>query len=729
MATAPTNQWDRLLHEHDDHTSFIAIVDRQFVLRAASRSTERAFNVPLSEVIGKSAADLIHEGDVERALRAFDQTTTFEGLRPPDVYRIRQGGNLYKPFDVTGESVLGGEAVVFRLRELTERRRAEVLAMEQIEVLELMASGRSRAECLVALTNLCERHVEGGLAIMHVADGDGLLVPITTAALDAELENRHRTESLIEPSGNLAEAVRRGLSVIEMDIGTATHWDSVADRLLELGYRSAITTPALGSNGEIIGFLEVLRQTELRPDNAELAVHSLVARLMGLILDRMSFEASLSRIAFSDDLTGLGNRRQLQAHIEALTEAGEPFGLLNIDLDQFAWINNNLGHAAGDELLEEVSRRLRSTLPETAAAFRPGGDEFVVIIRNERRSEDLLAIGQGILATLREPMQLGNADRRVNASIGISRSTAANRDPERILAQADAAMYAAKREGGAGVRLFSEPIGREMMRRMSLADELRGAIEHGQLRLVYQPIVDLSNLNVSSVEALVRWEHPTHGLLGPDEFVPVAEESTLILELDEWVLRSACRQLEAWASKHRSTELTVWINVSARSFLRRDLIPLLHETANNGAGQIGLELTERDPIDDLDAAIRVFRDLRKLGIPVAIDDFGTGRASLHRVVDFEPTAIKIDRSFVKGMNDSDRLRSVVELIIDIAERFDVDATAEGVERIEQFEALVSLGCKLGQGYLFGRPMVVSDLEQAFGPALDQPWNLSSGVRS
>ncbi len=725
MGRIDTQVWQALLDDHDRGDELVVIVDSGFVLRAASERTQEAFAVPLSDVIDQSIVGLIHESDLERALGAFEQTTSHEGLRPPDVYRVKQGLDTYKPFDVSGETVMEGAAVVFRLSEITNRRRAEMLAIEQIEVLELQGSGRPRSECLTALANLCDRHVEGSVAIVHVPTPDGNLEQICASPIPDDIRARFVNQTLRDPGGNLSEAAERGLSFIEHGLTDLPHWAAVSSSLEHAEYRSCVTTPAHRPTGELAGFVEVLRRSDRRPDNAELSVHALVGRLIGLILDRMSFEEALSEAAFTDELTGLGNRRQLQEHMRGLSMRREPFGLLGIDIDQFAWINNNLGHAAGDQLLIEVSRRLRSALPPDAEAFRPGGDEFVIVVEHERRSEDLLAIAKNLLAVMREPMSLAKTERRVNASIGISKSVGGS-DPERVLARADAAMYAAKREGGAGVRMFSEPIGQEMMRRMALADELRGAIANNELRLVYQPVIDLATMRVAGVEALVRWEHPSHGLLGPNEFVPVAEESTLILELDEWVLTRASAQLDRWtATRTPLNPLELWVNLSARSFIRPDLRRLLDKVATPSArGRIGLELTERDPIEDLEGAIRAFQRLRSDGVLIAIDDFGTGLASLQRVADFEPSNIKIDRSFVSRMSTSPKFQMVVESIIDIGRRFDLIVTAEGVEELGQLAVLQELGCHHAQGFLFARPMVVSDLERLFGSSIDGIWSPS-----
>ncbi len=748
MATS-FQTWQRALDAQlasgpdDDPDGVVALVDGDFVLQAVSDQAPAIFGLDADDVIGASALELIHPADLERALMAFGEVTTRAGLRPPDVYRIRQGDGSYIAFDVSGESLVDPseliepgttdegsvrQAVVFRLSGLTERRRAEMLAVEQVEILERLAAGQSPAESLLDLANMSDRNIDGSICVIYGINDAGQLVPRTASALPSSILHRAHAEDAHDPPDSLGEALDRRLSVIEMDINTATgpsHWESVRPCLNELRIASCITTPAFRSDGTLVGFLEVFRSSDRRPSNAEMSVHTLIGRLMGLIADRHAFERDLSHAALSDPLTGLGNRRRMHLELEELTASGTPFGLLGIDVDQFSWINNNLGHAAGDELLIEVGRRILSGAVSTnitASVFRNGGDEFVVVLPGERRSEALLETAQAILQHMEPAVAVAATERRVNLSIGVARSDE-DADPARVLARADAAMYATKRDGGAGVRLFSEPIGREMMRRMSLADELSAAVENNELRLVFQPIFDLHTQKITGVESLVRWEHPRLGLLGPGEFIPIAEESNAILDIDHWVLRNAHRQLERWANRQEADrDFEVWVNLSARSFVRTDLpgiidsFPSLPRTK-----RLGLELTERDEIEDIDAARAAFAELRRTDVGLAIDDFGTGRASLAVLAELDVTAVKIDRTFVSKVLTNERYRSLTEMIVRLASDFGLSVTAEGIEDEETIAHLRALGCGRGQGFLLSRPMVPADFDKRFGPDLGRVW--------
>ena len=468
------------------------------------------------------------------------------------------------------------------------------------------------------------------------------------------------------------------------------------------------------SNGTVGGYLEVFHPEAARPDNAELAMHSLASRLIGLVVDRHSFDRRLAAAAYDDVLTGLGNRRAMARELDHLVEADRAIGLLVLDLDHFSAVNNNLGHHAGDELLRSVARNIVGSLPEGAEAFRPGGDEFVIVVPDERRSHQLMLLGERILASFAaNPMDLGGAERRAQASIGVTKSAGQTIPVDELLAQADTAMYAAKRSGGSSVRFHSQPLNTLLVHRRALADALPTAIRDNALHLDYQPVVALDTLSLVGFEALVRWDHPAFGVLGPDDFVPIAEESALILSLDQWVLENAARQVSAWTSGE-GNQLDVWVNLSARSLGQPDLVDRILARQQQFDVKIGIELTERDGFSSTIQAERAFERLRRAGINIALDDFGTGRSSLFRAVFHDPTVLKVDRSFVHQMLESDRVMVLVETIHDLARRLGLTVIAEGVDTEAQLATLRRLGCDLAQGYLFSPPVGADVIEERFG---------------
>ncbi len=334
-------------------------------------------------------------------------------------------------------------------------------------------------------------------------------------------------------------------------------------------------------------------------------------------------------------------------------------------------------------------------------------------VPGERRSEDLVALGERILAWFEaNPIDLDGTQRRARASIGVAKSSGQSLTIEELLAQADTAMYAAKRNGGNAVRLHSPPLNAKLVHRRALADALPNAIVEDTLHLDYQPVVSLATSAVVGFEALVRWDHPSFGVLGPDEFVPIAEESSLILRLDEWVIQKAAGQVAAWSNG--SDPLDVWVNLSAQSLTQRDLAGRIVELQNRHGVCIGIELTERDSFGSTEDAEQAFQRLHRAGINIALDDFGTGRSSLFRAVFHDPTVLKIDRSFVAQMIESRRVMVLVETILDLARRLGLGVIAEGVETEEQMRRLRALGCDFGQGYLFSPPIGAATIERRFG---------------
>ncbi len=694
--------WDELLDLHDNDDALVALVDTEFVLRAASRSLEDELELERDAVIGASVADLVHPDDLVRALDVFSKTRVFHGLRPPGIYRIKSdnAGN-YRTFDVTGETLFDGEAVVMRLRRPSQRARSEVLALEQVDVFEMLGDGQPLDDCLLALTIMVERNIDNCRAVIHVADDAGRLRSVTSSPLPSPLEQRFAGRPVESPGDELQEALERELTYVDVDPERHAPWPRCS------------ATPALLSDGSVGGYLEVFHPDADRPDNAELALLSLSSRLIGLVVDRHTFETRLADAAYNDALTGLGNRRALANELTAMTADGGSVGVLAIDLDQFAAVNNNLGHQAGDEMLKAVAASIVATLPEGALAFRPGGDEFLVAVPGERRSDELVALGERILAAFEaEPIDLDGIERRARASIGVARSSRRKLSNDELLAQADTAMYAAKRNGGNSVRLHSTPLNAKLVHRRALADALPHAIAEDTLHLDYQPVVSLDTSTVVGFEALVRWDHPTFGVLGPDEFVPIAEESSVILRLDEWVLETAAAQVAAW-NQNRS-ELDVWVNLSARSLAQVDLADRIVDLQQRHGVCIGIELTERDGFVSTSDAEQAFERLRFAGVNIALDDFGTGRSSLFRAVFHDPTVLKIDRSFVAQMLESHRVMVLVETILDLARRLDLTVIAEGVETIEQMETLRSMGCDLAQGYLFSPAIGAAIVERRLG---------------
>ncbi len=430
--------------------------------------------------------------------------------------------------------------------------------------------------------------------------------------------------------------------------------------------------------------------------------------------DRKKLERELEDRALHDYLTGLPNRAlftdRLKHALRRGRRDGEYVALLYVDLDRFKPINDRAGHTVGDELLREISSRLKTVVRDADTVARIGGDEFAVLLETVESETQAITAAERIVTLVRTPVLVGDEEHQVGASVGIAVSSADTEDPEQLVHQADLAMYDAKRRGGFQYRLYShelEQAGADWSLRLEA--QLRRAIEKGELELQYQPIVETAASTIVGVEALVRWSHPEHGPLLPASFIPIAEESSLIAELDRWVLEHGCREIRRlmeFGVVERPFLLSV--NLSARHFSEPDFVDaisgILRRTRYDPAC-LQLEITESSAGGDTDRV----RALKQLGVKVAIDDFGTGFSSLSYLRDLEVDVLKVDKSFVLALGADPASVAIVRTILTLADMLDLEVIVEGIEDPIQLSHLEDLGGKFVQGFFFGRPVPSSEL--------------------
>ena len=425
----------------------------------------------------------------------------------------------------------------------------------------------------------------------------------------------------------------------------------------------------------------------------------------------------LQHLASFDSLSGLPNRNFFVAELEhALARArrsGGNLGLCFIDLDRFKSINDTLGHGAGDELLQAMAARLRGLLRESDVVARLGGDEFVVLLDGQSDAGAMAAVARKLLAVVNEPLSLRGRTVWITASCGIAMYPADGDDAQTLLKNADAAMYQAKAGGKNNFHFYTAALAAQSELLFALETDLRHAIERGEMVLHFQPKFDIAGGAMRGVEALVRWQHPQRGLVPPSEFIPVAEESGLIVPLGRWVLREACAQLERW----RAVGLAVprcAVNLSARQFASDTLVDDVLESlsaAGVAPTLLEVEITESVLMADPDRAHAVLQRLHALGVHIAIDDFGTGYSSLAYLMRFPAQTLKIDRSFVSGLPLDRGAAAITQAVIALSHSLGLKVVAEGVETQAQLDFLRGLGCDAVQGYLTGRPMPEALLAQ------------------
>ena len=447
---------------------------------------------------------------------------------------------------------------------------------------------------------------------------------------------------------------------------------------------------------------------------------NLIARAIRYAIERKRAEEELAYMAQYDPLTGLANRALFRDRLEhALARAernGNLVALMFLDLDRFKAVNDTLGHSYGDELLKEVARRVEGRVRESDTVARLGGDEFAIVLEDLSYAQDAIPVAQDILDLVSQPLVLDGHEVFVTGSIGIAVRPPSEGD--RLLKDADAAMYRAKQRGRNSHEFYTEEMNVQAHERLALERDLRRALDREEFLLHYQPQVDLATGKIVGAEALLRWQHPERGLVSPGEFIPVLEDTGMIVPVGEWVLRTACRQGRVWQESGLGP-LRVAANLSARQFGQEGLVDtvagILEETGLDSL-TLELEITESLLMDDVEASTQALTELKRSvsGIRIAIDDFGTGYSSLYRLKTLPIDLIKIDRSFVRDIAADPDDAAIVTAILGLAHNLRLEVIAEGVETGEQMAFLRERGCDLAQGYYLSRPIPAGELTELLG---------------
>jgi diguanylate cyclase (GGDEF)-like protein len=590
---------------------------------------------------------------------------------------------------------------------------------------------------------------ETALALLDRSDQEGLLTAILDRA-SALLNTPHGFVDLLETDGS-AFVLRVGTGMFAGLVGWRAGLDEgISGEVLRTGQPVAVEDyetwaghsphtrvhlgPIVGaplrSAGRVIGVLGLSAgDTSRRWSERDIEALTSFARLASIGLDNARLVDVAQRGALYDPTTGLPNRELLSdriAHALAGRRSDDPVSIavILLDLDRFKVVNETLGHAAGDRLLVAVGQRLLNSLRPGDTVARFGGDEFALVLDPVSDAEEANRIAERIGAELHAPFALNGREWFLSASVGIALAQPGRGTPDELLREAEIAMVRAKGDTARRQFLFEPSMSDQTLERLDLENDLRGALEREELVLHFQPIVALGSGEVVGLEALVRWQHPKRGLVPPLAFIPLAEESGLIVPLGRWVLETACAQAEAWnrARPDDAVPLFVSVNLSARQFTKGDLVEDVGLTlARTGleADALELEITESVLMDQSEAGIRALRDLRGLGVRLVLDDFGTGYSSLSYLKHLPLDTIKIDRSFVAGI-EGVADRSIVDAVIALAHGLGIGVVAEGIETQAQWDRLRELGCDFGQGYLFSRPVPAADLPALLHRVVDRP---------
>ena len=430
------------------------------------------------------------------------------------------------------------------------------------------------------------------------------------------------------------------------------------------------------------------------------------------VTERQSAQARIVHMARHDALTDLPNRVLLRERLDhelKRVKRGECLAMLCLDLDHFKSVNDTLGHPIGDELLKRVADRLRGCTREPDTVARLGGDEFAIIMTQLHDPADINILAQRVRDSISKPYQIDGHQIVTDISIGISMAPHDGTDPDILIKNADLALYGAKADGRGTYRYFESEMDARMKARRDLEMDLRQALANKEFELYYQPLVNLKTNEISTLEALLRWNHPTQGMISPADFIPIAEETGLIIAIGEWVLNTACKETANWPE-----HIKVAVNVSPAQLKSRSVLKMVTTAlADSGmpASKLQLEITETVLLQNTFATLETLHKLRKLGVQIALDDFGTGYSSLSYLRSFPFDKIKIDRSFIKDLSNGAEPLAIVHAVAGLAKCLNMISTAEGVETQQQLDTLQSVGCTEMQGYLFSRAIPAKDMEK------------------
>ncbi|MEO6353911.1 MAG: EAL domain-containing protein [Burkholderiaceae bacterium] len=637
-------------------------------------------------------------------------------------YKRRDGTLFWADVTVTAlDRADLSKGAICVMHDIDQRKRAELLRSEQGRVLEMVATGTALEQVLDSLMHLMESQLEGMMASILLLEDDGLHLRHGAAPSLPQAYLQAIDGIGIGPkAGSCGTAGHRREQVIVSDILQDPLWDDYRELAATYGLRSCWSTPIITHQYTLLGTFALYAQEVRTPTLMESQLIEMATRIAGIAIERRNAEDRISHMAHHDALTGLPNRILLEDRLEQAMLYAQRYGRLVtvafMDLDNFKLINDSLGHNTGDEILKTVADRMKSCMRATDTVVRLGGDEFVIILFDQPdQVEAITSTLQKIRETIAHVIDVGGQKLEVTCSMGLATYPNDGADIDTLLMNADAAMYRAKELGRNNWQFYTAEMNAKAHEKLTLQEGLRNAIAGGEFVLLYQPQVNLQSGQIFGVEALIRWQHPILGMISPARFIPLAEQSGLIVPIGDWVLRTACHQNKAWQDAGMP-HITMSVNVSARQFREKSLVSrvayALQESALE-ARYLELELTESLIMQDLQQAVATMQELQAMGVRLAIDDFGTGYSSLSALKSFPISRLKIDQSFVRDLPDNENDKAIAMAVISLGHQLNLKVIAEGVETERQLAFLRDNECDEMQGYYFSKPVSADAIAALF----------------
>ena len=707
----------------------VITIDAEDVITGWSKQAEVIFGWSSEDTVGERLAELIipqryrqqHIAGVKNYLKTGESSAI--NMRMEVVAIKKNGDELPVELTVAPITVAGKPAFSSFIRDISEQKKAAVQISNDYHSQRVISSVLEISTRSIPFKKKLEQSLEAilstpwlvlqGTGVIFVIDKKlNRLVMAAQSGVSELVQEKCKTVEMGECMCGQTAALNDVVFSACLDDRHTVHYDGMKEH----GHYCM----PINSEGELVGVLNLYLNHQHKRSDEEINFLNMIANTLGNMFHQHKNEEKLQYYAFYDELTDLPNRTLFMDRVDqCIKHTGRHqscvYAVLFLDLDRFKNINDSLGHAVGDQVLRDVAERLKECVRQVDTVARLGGDEFAILLDDLEDVSDAYHAAGRIHQELVKPLQLEHHEVFTSASIGVVPGLSTYETHSELLRDADIAMYRAKQKGNGHTEIFDGEMHAQAVKALNIEMELRRALERKEFCLYLQPIISTKDEQIVGFESLLRWNNPERGLVYPDDFVPIAEETGLINEIGLWVLQESCRHIKSWNNKYpEHKSLYISVNLSPVQFLKKDLISQIDNhlmSASFDANNLRLEITENILMENPETAAKILQDLKNRGIRLYLDDFGTGYSSLSYIHNFPFDALKIDRSFVTKIATGQEHIGMVKTIIAVADNFNMDVIAEGVETGEQLLILEELGCRNFQGYYFSKPVTVLEAEK------------------